>query len=157
MPQFNKYFVRYVPHDKTIDYCLLFALYDLAEYNDKDKLYNKICYVSQQKLAERLNVSRNIVSKIFNNAMYQEHLDINQKEKTIIIKNKIDKGQNVRFVILSIDEVRLIKEINQRKFERYLIYTKYYCGYTKNNTDFTSGQFLREFGYSEKQIRDCCI
>ena len=47
MPQFNKYFVRYVPHDKKIDYCLLFALYDIAEYNINDKIFNKINYVSQ--------------------------------------------------------------------------------------------------------------
>ena len=49
----------------------------------------------------------------------------------------------------------LIEKINQRKFERYLVYTKYYCGYTHNNTDFTAKQFLREFGYSELQVNDC--
>ena len=59
--------------------------------------------------------------------------------------------------MLTAEEVNFIREVNKRKFERYVIYTKFYCGYTNNNTDFTGAQFLAEFDYSTKQDNDCSI
>lgn len=154
--RFPKYFIRYCPHEKKVDYTLLLSLYDIAEYNEAEKTHNLIYYKTQEELADRLGTSLSTVKKIFSLAEYENFLEIDKRIKCIHIKSRIQAGdKKVKFVVLSSKEVDIIRKVNQRKFERYLIYTKYYCGISNNTTDFTAKQFLQEFDYSVKQAIDC--
>ena len=142
------YYLRFIPTAK-IDYLYLFAFYDLAEYNEESKVFDTVRYKSVRELAERLNISTSTVNRILDNPAYKDFLDIDKKAKTITIKNSFAKGTKDPFVRLTSVEVDLIKEIGDILFAKYLIYLKYYCGYSKDKkTDFTAKQFLTACGYS---------
>lgn len=144
------YYIRFRPN-ANIDYIYLLSFYDIAEYNQIDKVYNIIQYSSVRSLAESLNISPATVNRILCNDEYKEFMSIDKQTKTILLHNSFTKGQSERFVILTNREVQLIKEVNTNLFAKYIIYLKYYCGYTQNNsTDFTAQQFLSAFGYSVK-------
>lgn len=143
------YYVRFRPTAK-IDYCMLLSFYDLAEYNIETKCFDTIHYTSVRELAERLKVSQSTVNRLFANAEYNEFMKIDREKKTIMLYNNFGKGIKDIFVRLTAEEAQLIKEMNDNLFSKYLIYLKYYCGYTKNNTDFTAKQFLIACGYSVK-------
>ena len=144
------YYVRFRPK-ANIDYIYLLAFYDLAEYNKLKKSYNIIHYTSLNVLAENLNISNSTINRILSNTQYKEFLSIDKKTKTIVLHNTFIKGQSEQLIKLTADEVKLIREVNTNLFAKYLIYIKYYCGYTKDNkTDFTAQQFLSTFGYSVK-------
>ena len=51
----------------------------------------------------------------------------------ITLHNYFPKGTKDSFVRLSADEVKLIRDKDDNLFTKYLIYIKYYCGYTKDN------------------------
>ena len=60
-------------------------------------------------------------------------------------------GTKDSFVRLTADEVKLLRDNDDNLLSKYLIYLKYYCGYTKDKkTDFTAKQFLSACGYSTK-------
>ena len=143
------YYVRFRPTAK-IDYCMLLSFYDLAEYNNETKCFDTIHYTSVRELAERLKVSQSTVNRLFANAEYNEFMKIDRDRKTITLYNNFGKGIKDTFVTLTAEEAQLIKEMNDNLFSKYLIYLKYYCGYTNNNTDFTAQQFLSACGYSTK-------
>lgn len=143
------YYLRFRPTAK-IDYCLLFSLYDLAKYNTETKCFDIIQYTSVRELAERLKISTSTVNRLFANAEYNEFMRIDKKKKEIYLYNNFGKGIKDIFVRLTADEVKLLREINDNLFSKYLIYMKYYCGLTKNKTDFTAKQFLSACGYSIK-------
>ena len=142
------YYLRFRP-TANIDYLYLLAFYDLAEYNEESKVFDTIRYPSVRVLAERLNVSPATVKRIFDNPAYAEFIGIDKTAKTITLFNSFAKGQKEQFVRLTAEEVSLIREVGTNLFAKYLIYLKYYCGYTKDNqTDFTAKQFLIACGYS---------
>lgn len=146
----KNYYLRFRP-TANIDYLYLLAFYDLAEYNEESKVFDTIRYSSVRVLAESLKISSSTVNRIFNNPEYNEFMCIDKHNKTIKLCNSFKKGQSNQFVRLTNDEVSLIREVNTNLFAKYLIYIKYYCGYTKdNNTDFTAQQFLSACGYSVK-------
>ena len=78
-------------------------------------------------------------------------MKVDKQSKTITLCNSFSKGVSEQFVRLTADEVSLIREVNTNLFAKYLIYLKYYCGYTRDKqTDFTAQQFLSACGYSTK-------
>lgn len=142
------YYLRFRP-TANIDYLYLLAFYDLAEYNEDSRVFDTIHYPSVRVLAESLNVSPATVNRIFKNPAYNEFLAVDTTAKTIKLYNSFAKGQTEQFVRLTADEVMLIREVRDNLFTKYLIYLKYYCGYSKDNkTDFTAKQFLTACGYS---------
>ena len=144
------YYLRFRP-TANIDYLYLLAFYDLAEYNEESKVFDTIHYPSVRVLAESLNISTATVNRILSNPEYNEFMRIDKKEKTITLCNAFVRGQSEQFVRLTADEVSLIREVNTNLFAKYLIYLKYYCGYTKDKkTNFTAQQFLIACGYSAK-------
>ena len=143
------YYLRFRP-TANIDYLYLLAFYDLAEYNSESKVFDTIHYQSVRVLAESLNVSSNTVNRIFDNPAYADFMCVDNSTKTITLYNTFVRGQTEQFVRLTADEVKLIREVDTNLFAKYLIYVKYYCGYTNNKTDFTAQQFLTACGYSTK-------
>lgn len=144
------YYLRFRPTAK-IDYLYLLAFYDLAEYNEESNVFDTIHYTSVKQLAKSLNISTATVNRLFSNKEYNEFMRIDKSNKTIQLCNTFVKGQSEQIVRLTADEVSLIREVNTNLFAKYLIYLKYYCGYTKGNkTDFTAQQFLSACGYSGK-------
>lgn len=144
------YYLRFRP-TANIDYLYLLAFYDLAEYNEESKLFDTIQYTSVRVLAESLNISTATVNRILSNPEYNEFMRIDKNTKTITLCNSFARGHREQFVRLTADEVSLIREVNTNLFAKYLIYLKYYCGYTKDkNIDFTAQQFLSACGYSAK-------
>ena len=142
------YYLRFRP-TANIDYCKLLSFYDIAEYNIEKKCFDTIGYVSANKLAERLNISSSTINRIFSSPDYQEFMSVDKDNKKITLHNYFPKGTKDSFVRLSADEVKLIRDKDDNLFTKYLIYIKYYCGYTKDNkTDFTAKQFLSACGYS---------
>lgn len=144
------YYLRFRP-TANIDYLHLLAFYDLAEYNEESKVFDIIHYPSVRVLAESLNISTATVNRILSNPEYNEFMCIDKKAKTIKLCNTFVRGKSEQFIRLTADEVSLIREVNTNLFAKYLIYLKYYCGYTKDKkTDFTAQQFLSACGYSIK-------
>ena len=144
------YYLRFRP-TANIDYLYLLSFYDLAEYNEVSKVFDTIHYPSVRVLAESLNVSTATVNRILSNPEYTEFMRIDKSNKTITLCNSFIRGQSEQFIRLTADEVKLIREVNTNLFAKYLIYLKYYCGYSKDkNTDFTAQQFLSACGYSVK-------
>ena len=142
------YYLRFRP-TANIDYLYLLAFYDLAEYNEETKVFDTIRYPSVRVLAESLNISSATVNRILDNPAYADFMSVNKATKTIKLCNSFAKGKAEQFVRLTAEEVKLIMEDNL--FAKYLIYLKYYCGYSKNKkTDFTAQQFLIACGYSTK-------
>ena len=144
------YYLRFRP-TANVDYIYLLAFYDLAEYNEESKVFDTIHYPSVRVLAESLSISTATVNRILSNPEYTDFMRVDKITKTITLCNSFMRGQSEQFVRLTADEVRLIREVNNNLFAKYLIYLKYYCGYTKDNkTDFTAPQFLSACGYSVK-------
>lgn len=144
------YYLRFRP-TANIDYIYLLAFYELAEFNEERKVFDTIHYSSIRVLAESLNVSSATVNRILDNPAYADFMSVNKATKTITLCNSFAKGQKEQFVRLTADEVSLIREVSDNLFAKYLIYLKYYCGYSKNKkTDFTAQQFLIACGYSTK-------
>ena len=143
------YYLRFIP-TANIDYLYLLAFYDLAEYNEDSKVFDTIHYQSVRVLAESLDVSQATVKRIFDNPAYADFMKVDKTTKTIQLYNTFTRGQKAQFVRLTADEVNLIREVDTNLFAKYLIYIKYYCGYTNNSTDFTAQQFLQACGYSTK-------
>ena len=144
------YYLRFRP-TANIDYLYLLSFYDLADYNEESKVFDTIYYPSVRVLAESLNVSTATVNRILSNPEYNDFMRIDKPNKTITLCNSFVRGQSEQFIRLTADEVKLIREVNTNLFAKYLIYLKYYCGYSKDkNTDFTAQQFLSACGYSVK-------
>lgn len=143
----NKYYLRF-DLSADINYLHLFLFYDIAEYSIEDKAYNRIKYRSIAELSNRLGLSNSTVSRILNNDEYKKFMIINKGSKEITLLNTFKEKKEVAFVCLNKNIVNLLKYYNDNLFCKYVIYIKYYCGYSKtNNTDFTAKQFLSAFGY----------
>ncbi len=146
----SSYYIRFNPAAE-IDYLHLLAFHEIAEYREETKAFDTIRYSSINDLAERLNLSSSTVSRILNNPEYKDFIETDKKNKVIHLLCSFPKGTNKAFVKLTAEEVSLLKEKKDNLLSHYLIYLKYYCGYTKDKkTDFTAIQFLSACGYSIK-------
>lgn len=146
----SSYYIRFNPAAE-IDYLRLLAFHEIAEYREETKAFDTIHYSSINQLAARLNISSTTVSRILNNPEYKDFMEVDRENKIIYLLCSFPKGTSKAFVKLTAEEVRLLKEKNDNLLSHYLIYLKYYCGYTKDNkTDFTAKQFLSASGYSIK-------
>ena len=83
----------------------------------------------------------------------------NSTQKVIILNNdyRNTKGMNRPFVVLCHKTYNLIIQEEDNLLAKYIIYMKYMCGISNNNTDFTANQFLSTIGYSTKSnnTKDC--
>lgn len=148
----------YIPFEPSMDvnYIYVLLLYSIAEYNLVSRCYDTIKYGSQRQLVVMMNdhyqsyggkVSTSTMRRILADERYQQYFTNNKTNKTIKINNNIRSCN--RFVVLSQAEVDLILTEKDILFAKYLIYLKYYCGYSKSRTiDTTAKQFLAATGYS---------
>lgn len=151
----------YLPFEPKADinYLHLFDLMEQAEYNKETKAFDTIRYVSVKKLADKLSFSKSTLDRIIDNSEYKPFFFVDRANKTITINNSFVGAQSKgkKFVMLTEDEVKLLREQKKNLLCKYLIYIKYYCGFSGNNsTDFTANQFLLACGYSIKsqEIKD---
>lgn len=143
----NYYYLPFRPAAK-INYLHLLALYQIAEYRKETKAFDYIKYNSMAEVSQLTGISAATLSRILKSEEYSGFLSADTKGKTIILKSSFPGGTNGAFVRLTEKEVRLILLKKDNLFAKYLVYTKYYCGYTKNRTDFTARQFLSACGYA---------
>ena len=106
----KNYYLRFRP-TANIDYLYLLSFYDLAEYNEENKVFDTIKYNSVRTLAEKLKISTATVNRILNNQEYNEFMCIDKSNKIIKLCNTFIKGQNEQFIRLNDNEVKLIREI----------------------------------------------
>lgn len=149
----------YIPYEANIDvnYIYVLLFYSIAEYNAKSKRFDVVKYTTQRDLTEKLNsklkdygrtISAATVSRILNDERYSKFFQ-RDDNKQITIQNDI-KGCS-SFVVLNEKEVDLILRENDILLAKYLLYLKYYCGYSKSKSiDTTTKQFLAAVGYSER-------
>ena len=145
----NNYYIPFLPM-ADINYLYLFSLYDIAEYNTITSVFDTVKYKSQKALSNDLNISTATLTRILKNEAYNGFFEANTKDKTITLKNNFKGSKQKQYVILTAKEVSLIRHKQDNLLAKYLIYIKYYCGFTKNNTDFTAKQFINACGYSDK-------
>lgn len=150
----------YIPYDEKADinYPYLIQFYLSANYSKSRKSFDEITYTTLDNLTQQLNahindkskyISKATVSRILNNQNYDAYLQINKQEKTIIIKNQIKN--NNKFIVLNSIEANLIVQSRDNLLAKYILYLKYYCGYSSSKKiDTTAKQFLEACGYSTR-------
>lgn len=145
----RQYYLRFLPTAK-VDYVFLLNLYDLADYNTDTKTYNKITYKSLAGLAQSCSVSEKTLRRHLTDTEYSPFLYWDNKTKTVFLLNDFTKtGYKTPFITLSPVEVRLLIKENDNLLCKYLIYLRYYCGYSATKRiDTTCKQFLSAIGYS---------
>ena len=145
----NKY---YIPFDlsKNVNYNYIFSLYSIAEFDTDTKRYNIIKYKSFKRLAEILNICDKTLKKILNDDNYKLFLTLDKQNKVIYLNNDF-VNNNIPFVVLNENEVKILNKYNDNLLYKYFIYIKYFCGYAKQKNiqqNFTAKQFLEYCGYS---------
>lgn len=145
----RKYYLRFLPTAK-IDYIFLFSLYDLADYDTDTKTYSIITYKSLAELARLCSVSDKTLRRHLADTEYSPFLRWDKQNKRVILLNNFSKtGYKTPFLTVSPEEVRLLIAENDNLLCKYLIYLKYYCGYSATKSiDTTCNQFLSAIGYS---------
>lgn len=152
----KNYYLHY-DEKANINYSFLFALFCIAEKNKQEKLNNIIYYKSQKELAERLNkqcnytISAATISRIIKDTKYLPYFNINKKENIIKLNTNFKKGMaaNNKFIVLTEKEILFLLEQDNKQLNKYYLYLKYYCGYSKSKTiDTTANQILSAIGYS---------
>lgn len=145
----RKYYLRFLPTAK-IDYIFLFSLYDLADYDTDTKTYSIITYKSLAELARLCSVSDKTLRRHLADTEYSPFLRWDKQNKRVILLNDFSKtGYKTPFLTVSHEEVRLLIAENDNLLCKYLIYLKYYCGYSATKSiDTTCNQFLSAIGYS---------
>lgn len=142
-----KYYIPFVP-EVDVNYIYLFKLYQNAVYNRETKCYDTIVYNTNNKLAEMLDLSESTIKRMLKDSRYNYFFTVNRKDKTIILNNDV-RANGLPFVCLDKYEVFFLCDRGENLLCKYLLYIKYYCGYSKNGeTDFTAGQMLTACGYS---------
>lgn len=150
----KSYYIPFNPEAK-VNYLWLFSLYDIAKYTPATKAFDTICYPSAKRIAEEAGLTKYAVDTMIKKTAYSHFLSVQKTSSgiTLTLKNSFTKGTKTPFVKLTAEEVALLRTVkeSQNLFCQYLIYLKYYCGYSKTKkTDFTAKQFLSAFGYSTK-------
>lgn len=152
----KKYYLNY-DENANINYCFLFALFCIAERNKKGNIYNVISYKNLKELSDRIqekakyNISASSISRMINNKDYKPYFTKSEAENKIILNTDFRKGKTAgnKFVVLSNTEIYFLLEQNNNQLNKYYLYLKYYCGYTKSGQiDSTAGQILSAIGYS---------
>ena len=145
----KQYYLRFLPSAK-IDYIFLFTLYDLADYDTDTKTYSIITYKSLAELARLCSVSDKTLRRHLVDTEYSPFLRWEKQNKRVILLNDFSKtGNKTPFLTVSPEEVRILYAENDNLLCKYLIYLKYYCGYSATKRiDTTCNQFLSAIGYS---------
>lgn len=145
----KKYYLRFLP-TANIDYVFLLTLYDLADYNTDTKTYSIITYKSLAELARLCSVSDKTLRRHLVDTEYSSFLQWDKQNKRIILLNNFSKmDYKIPFITVSPEEVRLLLTQKDNLLCKYLIYLKYYCGYSASKCiDTTCKQFLSAIGYS---------
>lgn len=149
----------YLYYDETtnINYCFLFAIFCITEYNKTEKLYNTVYYKSQKELAERIkkqcnyNISAATISRILKDKNYLPYFTKSTTENKITLNNNFKKGTAAKnkFITLTEKEILFLLEQDNKQLNKYYLYLKYYCGFSKNKKiDTTANQILCAIGYS---------
>ena len=145
----KKYYLRFLPTAK-IDYIFLFTLYDLADYDTETKTYSIITYKSLAELARLCSVSDKTLRRHLADTEYSPFLQWDKQNKRVILLNDFSQnGYKTPFLTVSPVEVRVLLSENDNLLCKYLIYLKYFCGYSASKClDTTAKQFLSAIGYS---------
>lgn len=152
----KKYFLYYNEQD-NVNYCFLFGLFSIAEQNKSDKLNNIITYSTLQELSNRINsqcnykISTSTISRIITDSQYQNYFTKSSEEKKITLNTnfKENKHTGKKFVVLTDKEIKFLLEQDNKLLNKYYLYLKYYCGYSKSKKiDTTANQILSAIGYS---------
>lgn len=153
----KRYFLHY-DEKATVNYCFLFSLFLIAEKNQKERLNNIITYNTLQDLSNKIkmcgfDISPSSISRILNSEEYTPYFNKREQENTIKLNNNFKKGtaNNSKFVVLTDREILFLLEQNNNLLNKYFLYLKYYCGFSKDKkTDSTAKQILDTIGYSSK-------
>ena len=145
----KKYYLRFLP-TANIDYVFLLTLYDLADYNTDTKTYSIITYKSLPELARLCSVSDKTLRRHLADTEYSPFLQWDKQNKRVILLNDFSKTRyKTPFLTVSPEEVRLLLTQKDNLLCKYLIYLKYFCGYSASKCiDTTCKQFLSAIGYS---------
>ena len=151
----------YIHYDELakINYCVIFCLYMIAQKNGKEKINDIIIYKNQKELAEKIkkecdyNIAESTVSKILNDTQkgYNTYFIKQENENIIRLNCNFKKGKAVsnRFITITEEEIRFLLKQDDKLLNKYYLYLKYYCGYSKSKTiDTTANQILSAIGYS---------
>jgi hypothetical protein len=150
----KKYFLVYDEKSK-VNYCFLFSLFLIAK-SETDKLNNTITFKSLNDLKTTIseqckyNISVSTISRILNDDNYNTYFQ--KEENKIILNTNFKRGNEQRknkFVILNENEMRFLLSKKNKLLNKYYLYLKYYCGYSKSKEiDSTAEQILSAIGYS---------
>lgn len=153
----SKYYINY-DESASINYCFLFCLYLLSDKDYKSKIKNTIIFKSQQELTERIknvcnySISISTISRILKDTKnYSIYFNYNSNENKIILNNNFKKGiaASNKFITLSDKEIYFLLQQDNKLLNKYYLYLKYYCGYSKSKQiDSTANQILLSIGYS---------
>lgn len=148
----KQYFLPYDEND-NVNYKYIFIFYKIAEYNSNTKRYDTIYYLTAKNLQNliytklSINLSCSLINNLLNNNSYSKFFTVIKEQKLIKLNNNI-KNCN-KFIVLSNSEIDLMLKQGNNLFAKYLLYLKYYCGYSRNKRiDTTAKQILSALGYS---------
>lgn len=148
----KQYFLPYDEKD-NVNYKYIFIFYKIAEYNSNTKRYDTIYYLTAKNLQNliytklSINLSCSLINNLLNNNSYSKFFTVIKEQKLIKLNNNI-KNCN-KFIVLSNSEIDLMLKQGNNLFAKYLLYLKYYCGYSRNKRiDTTAKQILSALGYS---------
>jgi hypothetical protein len=124
----------------NINYCFLFALFSIAETNKKERIDNIIIYRNLKELSDKIkskcnyNISPSTISRIFNNKDYLPYFSKSENENKIILNTNFKKGvaASNKFITLSEKEINFLLLHDNKLLNKYYLYLKYYCGYSKS-------------------------
>lgn len=152
----RNYYLNYEEKAK-INYCFLFALFMIAQKDQKDKMYNTVVYQNLKELSNRIkeqcnyNISVSTISRILNNKDYLPYISKNENENKILLNTNFKRGiaASNKFVIINTKEILFLLDKKNNLLNKYYLYLKYYCGYSKSKRiDTTANQILSAIGYS---------
>ena len=151
----------YIHYDELakINYCVIFCLYMIAQKNGKEKINDIIIYKNQKELVEQIkkecdyNIAESTVSKILNDTKkgYNTYFIKQENENIIRLNCNFKKGKAVsnKFITITEEEIRFLLKQDDKLLNKYYLYFKYYCGYSKSGRiDTTTNQILSAIGYS---------
>lgn len=153
----SKYYINY-DEQATINYCFLFCLYCISAKDNNNKLSNTIIYKNLNELSATIksrcnyNISVSTISRILKDTdRYKNYFIVNTAKNTITLNNNFRKGSAAsnKFITLSDKEINFLIAQDNKLLNKYYLYLKYYCGYSKSKQiDTTANQILSAIGYS---------
>ena len=133
------YYINY-EEKANVNYCFIFCLYILAKSDKKEKIDSIIIYKSQKELADRIkaqcnyNISSATISRILADTKYLPYFTKSKQENKIVLNNNFKQGKAAsnKFVILTDKEISFLLAQDNKQLNKYYLYLKYYCGYSKS-------------------------